>query len=293
MIAILVSGAIRNFEELWPQNKVILDSLGLPYKVFIHTWTENYGTTRKVYSDVKRFGFHMTFKPQSYVEDNFQITTKKLNSIVPNSKVSVDNFNEANLIKLFSIPSRESTALYQNFVNSIAAFEGITRVCKLVASDSDYENFNHFLRIRTDFELTRDFNITSFDYQIFFGGTGTDTDFGYVSDQFFIMDREVFEVISTACASIRQYVDTHGWQVKSATPFYGEKILAYLLRDVRLGKHIYTGQAVGKIRRPKTALDTKKSKLNYFIDVVNFNLYLFGSKLINLFSTLRRRISNQ
>jgi len=278
MLAILISGSIRNFAELWPKNKLVLDALNVKYKIFLHTWTDNYGTTRKVHKDFNKNGFSFSIRPKVYHENKFVVNINYLRSIIPEAMITLDKFDENELQNIYNIPPKKSNPIYQNIVNSIAMHEGIARVSKMVKNDLDFDNFERFLRLRTDFEIFPDFNNSAFLYEIFFGGPGANTDSGFISDQFFCMDKEVFSCLEAGTVRIREFVEKNGWMLKSGKPFYGERMLGYILHNLVSTKRIYTGPPIGRIRRPVVVFDENKSRTAHIKDMFLYNNKVMKSK---------------
>jgi hypothetical protein len=296
MLAILISGSIRNFAELWPNNKLILDALDIKYKIFLHTWTENHGTTRNVYRDTNQNGFSFSIKPKVYQENKFVVNANYLRSIVPEAVITLDRFDENELQNIYNIPSKKLTPQYQNIVNSIAMYEGIARVSKMVRADLDFDKFERFLRLRTDFEIFPYFNNSAFSYEIFFGGPGVITNSGFISDQFFCIDKEVFSYLEAGTVKIKEFVDKNGWMIESSQPFYAERMLEYILHNLVSTKKIYTGPVMGRIRRPLIVLDENKSRSAHLKDIIFYNngiaklkLRLYVSIMVSKLSAQTRR----
>lgn len=293
MLAVLISGSIRNFAELWPKNKLVLDELNIKYKIFLHTWTENYGTTRKVYRDLNKNGFSFSIRPKVYQENKFVVDINYLRSIIPEAVITLDKFDENELQNTYNIPLKKDNPVYQNIVNSIAMHEGIARVSKMAKNDLNFNNFEHFLRLRTDFEIFPDFDNSAFLYEIFFGGPGAITTSGFISDQFFCMDKEVFSCLEAGTVKIREFVKKNGWMLESGIPFYGERMLGYILHDLVSTKRIYTGPAVGRIRRPVIVFDENKSRIAHIKDMFLYNNKVAELKLRFYVSCLVSKLGNK
>ena len=292
MFVIVISGSLRNLAETWPENKKFFDALGEPYEVFIHTWCSNYGTPRKVYKDRNWKGFVVDFRPRIYESHEIEVTQDLLHSIVPDARITIEEFDERLIVEQFKIPRRDETNLHQNFVNSVAMYQGISRGFRSALDAHPNGVVSKYVRLRTDFVITRSFDFCGFSGDMFFAGPGVDPGYGYVSDQFFICSTPMAEIIAECESELTSRIKENGWGVESSTPFYGERILSYILREKRARFLFQNEPIVGEIKRPAIVHDSSARLLPYFFGLINFNLRVTKDRvtkgLIPLISRFRR-----
>jgi hypothetical protein len=114
----------------------------------MHTWTQDFSTTRKVYRDSNWHGFNISLRPKKYQDFIGKIDLDKIKKVIPHSSVLLENFNEDSICSEFQIPYKHETKIYQNILNSIAMYVGISKSFNLARLDPDFENYTHFARIR-------------------------------------------------------------------------------------------------------------------------------------------------
>jgi hypothetical protein len=97
-----------------------------------------------------------------------------------------------------------------------------------------------------------------------------------VSDQFFIADRSVAEVLSSTEERFLNHVLTHGWGLDSSQPFYGERVLSFALKDLKCRESVRTEPILGSIKRPEIVRDIDGSVVDNLQEIVvyNFNRFL-------------------
>ena len=292
MYAIVISGSLRNLAETWPENKKFFDTVGEPYEVYIHTWSANYGTPRKVYKDRNWKGFVLDFRPRIYESQEIEVTQDLLLSIIPDAHIIIEEFDERLIVEKFKIPGRTETSLHQNFVNSVAMYQGISRGFRSALTSHPKGVISNYVRLRTDFVITRSFDFSGFSGDMFFAGPGVDPGFGYVSDQFFICSRPVAEIIAESESELFSRIMDIGWGADSNTPFYGERILSYILREKRVRFLFQTEPIVGEIKRPGIVHDSSAQLLKHIFSLFNFNFRVMKDKttrgLLLLISRFRR-----
>ena len=269
MFAVIISGALRNLAETWPQNQKMLEGINQPYQVYVHTWNRNFGTPRKVYKDQK--GLFLNLFPQAYNEEEFSVDEKRVLEIIPNAIIILENFIEESIVDEYKIPGIDRTALFQNLVNSAAMYKGISRGFKAALYDSEHYSFEYFIRLRTDFLLSRPLSIDDLGSALYFAGPGVDPGFGYVSDQCFIADKSVAELISSAEEIFLEHVLTNGWGLDSSQPFYGERVLSFALKDLKCRESVRTEPILGSIKRPEIVRDVDESSIDYLREIVAYN----------------------
>jgi hypothetical protein len=271
MFAVIISGAFRNLAETWPQNQKMLEGINQPYQVYVHTWDRNFGTPRKVYKDQK--GLFPNLFPQTYKEEDFSVDENKVLEIIPNAVIIVETFNTESIVDEYRIPGIDRTGIFQNLLNSAAMYKGISRGFKAALYDSKHYSFDYFIRLRTDFLLSRPLSIDDLGSALYFAGPGVDPGFGYVSDQFFIADKYVAEIVSCTEEKFLNHILTHGWGLDTSQPFYGERVLSFSLKDLKREESVRSEPILGAIKRPEIVRDTNESSFDYLREVI---LYTFN-----------------
>lgn len=290
MFSIIISGAFRNFAETWPENKKFFDQTGEPYLVFVHTWRENYGTPRKVYKDRNWKGFSFDFLPRKYKNETFEVNEELVKSVIPEATVIIEDFYPDLVVEQYKLPPKSQTDLHQNFLNSVAMYQGISRSFKLALQEAELNSCTKFVRLRTDYVIDGSVNVLGFDKDIYFAGPGVDPGFGYVSDQFFICSKPVAEIVSQCESSLLSYVTNEGWDESTRTPFYGERILSYVLKDCLKFGLVQSAPVIGKIKRPNITKDDDIRIFGYLLVLISHNLRVLLKHLFKFVVNLRERI---
>lgn len=283
MIAILISGAVRNLSETWPENKKRLDLLNQPYEVFVHSWTKNFGTPRKVYKDLNSRSFLFNFREMRYEEEEIHVSHDYIKSIIPNAHIHLDVFEENRLISEFNLSKYTGHHLFRNLVNSVAMYQGISRVFTH-ALHFKGKTFSNYVRLRTDFLITSDFPSDSLSSDIYFGGPGVEPGFGYVSDQFLVAGPLVAEQLAAFEERLKMYVTQNGWDLDTDRPFYGERVLSKFLYDIRNSIKILEGPVIGQIKRPAIAFAEKSFSFDYIVEMFQYNFKILSKKLFYKFA---------
>jgi hypothetical protein len=270
MFVVLISGAIRNLSETWPGNKIMLDNIGEPYDVFVHTWSANFGTPRMVFRDANPKGLVFHFRERKYVDTTLHVTTGYVQSIIPGAIVQIEQFQEKDAILDYRLSGLVDKPYFQNLVNSVAMYQGISRVYDQALNMTP--KYQTFIRLRTDFEILEPLTNQDLENDIYFAGSGVDPGFGYVSDQFIISNKEVAKKLGQIEGTLREHVLKNGWGETSSAPFYGERILSYVLKDLRKELKVKISPIKGQIKRPAIEVSHKLPTLRYLRDLTVFNL---------------------
>jgi hypothetical protein len=274
MIAVLISGAVRNLEDTWPENKRYFDLLGQPYEVFVHSWSRNFGTPRKVYKDHVKFGYALNFRELRYIDKEIEVSEGYIKSIIPESSVQIQNFNEDEIIPKFGLSAHVNHRLFPNLLNSVAMYQGISRVFSSARGTGSCK-YSNFIRLRTDFLLSTEIPLESLKSDLYFGGPGVDPGYGFVSDQFLVVGPEIASKLACCEQQLLDYVMQNGWGLDVTSPFYGERILSKLLSEIRLDKDVMVGPVVGAIKRPVAVPVTGSFSATYLYELFQFNLKVF------------------
>lgn len=248
----------------------------------MHTWTSDFSTTRKTYRDINWHGFNISLKPKKYKEFNSEVNFDRIKSVIPHSTVLLENFSEDSICSEFQIPYKHETEIYQNILNSVAMYVGISKSFNLARKDQEFQNFTHFVRIRTDFILEKSIPVEVFLSNLYFGGPGVNTGKAYVSDQFFIIKKPFIHEICDLSRFIKAYVKENGWQLNSGSPFYAERILSAKFQNSQLRDMILNEPVVGRVKRPDIISDDELSRKIYLKELFFHNLNSVKRKLIAL-----------
>lgn len=294
MLAILVSGALRDFDTLWKTLRDELIANDLECSLFLHTWSRNYDTTRPLLRDGKANKFvGLKFDGYgTYISRPYPVTEDIIKSFYPKSfKIeSFELFSEATLSKLSSDFPRE---LSVNVVNSLGMYYGMSRVANLLREDSQFKAYTHFIRLRTDFKLPLPsiFEVMSSNKLMFYG-KGAATDFGYISDQCFggeIRNLVAMDAFDTFIA----YVKENGWYLPSRKVMYAETPLAFhLRRKLELGdEQLIFRTEVGMLVRPLIAKPARSQLLIESVSVLRHNRLVLKQKFFFLLSHIKRKFT--
>jgi hypothetical protein len=286
MLAICISGALRNFEEVWPTNEKIFRETGIPFKIFMHTWTQDFSTTRRVHRDINWHGFTMALKPKKYKEYGGTVLFSKIKDVIPLSTLSMEDFNEDEICSEFKIPHRDKTQLYQSLLNSTAMYIGMSKCFNMATIDPEFHKFTHFARVRTDFLLKKSIPAEVFLSDLYFGGPGVETRTGYVSDQFFIMKKHFIPVVCELPRFIKNHVIDNGWQLDSMNTFYAERILSAAFQNSRSQCDIVIEPIIGEIKRPVILSNAEMSQIFHLKDMFRHNLIIAKRQLKKLLKKL-------
>lgn len=179
-LAVLISGSYRNFDSTWKVNEPILNSLGVPYEVFLHTWTANPNPEYNILEAEFNNRFYISLFEKFYSSFENCITSVKLESKFNFRFIKVDELPEKFLAEEFNLGNRTLNQRYQNLLNSCAMYFGIDLCRKEMLKDN---SFTHFLRIRPDFLLDSKRLRELFENDLVFFGQLLPTDEGPIGDQ--------------------------------------------------------------------------------------------------------------
>jgi hypothetical protein len=292
MLAILVSGALRNFTQIWPQNKAILDSLNLNYDVFIHTWSKNYDTHKSVIRDGNAHRLYLNFKKFKFANESYLVSEKELMSIEGIKEIKIDIFEEEDYIQEFNIDASTRNVLKQSQINSLAMYDGMKRVAGLVKPN--IQKYSKFLRLRTDFLI----NVLSIDLikkpGFTFFGPHTKTIYGEVSDQCFGGDIKPFFKSMYAFDTFTSHIKEHGWILEDNSCLYAERVFGLhlsLQKDfVASNLEMRFASEVGSIIRPATIKDLETNYLIFFGKLLKHNFSIIKQIGIQLLLDYKRKL---
>jgi hypothetical protein len=279
-VAVLVSGSLRTFNSVWPQNEKVLSSIGLDYDLYLQTWDKNVGSHRGVAKGKSprrlffrwyptKFASLSNYDPSIFVGSNL------------NLQISVDELHEIDkLLPQLRVVSQLKNG--QRFANSAAMYFGMEKVAKM-AIDSKVE-YTHFLRLRTDFELHKDFDLENTQYLVMCGD-GVRFDKLLVSDQCFYGPFNLVDPTMFNFRFLKNIVATDGWYSNNENRSRKAEFVLYenlsnykllhLVREIPRKKF-------GKIRREDEIRDNSVTYQQHFKGILSHNKSVL-MKLIKLF----------
>jgi hypothetical protein len=287
-LAVLISGSLRTFSSAWPHNERILSSLDIDYDIYLHTWTEIFGTHRNVAKAKAprrlfwrwlptKFESAQSYYPQEFISPNLK------------TQILVEDFPDlAKNILHYSDVSSSKNAL--RFKNSCAMYLGMEKVARM-ALDSQ-NDYSHFLRLRTDFLLSPKFSI-DLTQEIVMCGDGVNLAGHHISDQCFYAPWGLINPIMFNFQNLRESVADKGWfnqdygYFRKAEFVLFENLISNNLIDCT---HAVPRRKFGKILRDVETRDFDASLSSHYKGLIAHNrlVILKLSKLA--FADLRRRI---
>jgi hypothetical protein len=226
-LAVLISGPLRTFVDVWPKNLIVLDKLNLNYKCFMHTWDKNFDTYKNIFES-SNSNFFWRWSP------------KKLKNYHGQPSEILSTFSEEWIVKIENIENAYSnfprieinTKQKQMYLNSIAMYYGMKEVAQLAILGG--EKFTHFLRIRSDAILPKRFNFNESKNLVMYGGTVSI--FGKkISDQCFSGDFQETIKSMFVIDTLQNAVASEGWfNTELALPRYAENSMYEHLSKIGL-----------------------------------------------------------
>lgn len=175
MLCVLISGPLRTFSEVWPHNLRILNSLGIDFVCFVHTWDINIATYKNSLEGYT--GWIWEWKRIKYQpQPNYNLFEVIGKDIIAGWEI--DNFDKY----LRQLPLQDHIKIRQDVINSVSMFYGMQQVINL--AEQSHFQFSHALRLRPDFKLPEKF-LFSTENKIIFHGGGVLINGRNVSDQCF------------------------------------------------------------------------------------------------------------
>ncbi len=274
-LAVLISGRYRNFDETWPANKVILDSLKIPYEIFFHTWSENPNTNLDFLKTEYANRFYFSFYAKKYSDFNKKMITNKIERDFSFRSVQISEFKETKIAKEFNLGNSNTNKLYRVQLNSCGMYLGIDATIREMLKDSTY---THFLRLRTDFILDISTIRALFDFDLAFYGQLLPAAEGPVGDQCYggslVTARFMLETLPT----LKKITSGQDWNLRDPVAL-GENIIRITLKHFRGSVRIGYFNGSGLIERPKIIKDLDVNKTKFFCRVLRHNVNVFSSKL--------------
>ena len=274
-LAVLISGSYRNFDETWHANKIILDSLKIPYEIFFHTWSENPNINLDFLKTEYANRFYFSFYAKKYSDFNKSILTKKIERDFPFRSVQVSDFEEVKIAKKFYLGNSSTNELYRVHLNSCGMYLGIDAVISEMSKDSTY---THFLRLRTDFILEISTIRAIFDFDLAFYGQLLPAAEGPVGDQCYGGSLDTASFMLGTLPTLQKITSGQDWNLRDPVAL-GENIIRITLKPFRQSVRIGFFNGSGRIERPKIIKDLNVNKTKFFCRVLRHNVNVLSNKL--------------
>jgi hypothetical protein len=278
-LAVLISGPLRTFADVWPKNLSILEELNLSYKCFMHTWDKNFDTFKNIFES-NNTNFFWRWSPKKLKNFDGQ-PSQIISSLGENWKVKIESMENAysNFPKIQMISKQN-----QVYLNSIAMYHGMKEVAQLAISSKD--KFTHYLRIRSDSSLPKHFAFADSRNLIMYGSTVSI--FGSrVSDQCFSGGFQ--ETLSSMFVidTLRRNVERDGWiNFESGLPRYAENSMYEHLNEIGLLNQIKVTPRKNTVLviRNAEVKDDSISHLNFYKACIRKNQQVLKKKIFRVLS---------
>jgi len=269
-LAVLISGSYRNFDDIWPRNKEILDSLGVPYDVYFHTWTLNPNITSNVLELKYQNKFYLSLLPKIYVDfpDNFSVDSIK--DKFGFYSIEVEEFDENRISNEYKLGSRNTNTLFQSQLNSCGMYLGIDACYKKI----DYSrNYSHFLRLRPDFLLGATNIEQLFNCDLIFLGQLLLTDEGLIGDQCYGGDFSTSSCVFNTLDCLHEVTHSPDWDITKPVAL-AENIIRLTIKEIRTELKILFFPGSGSIQRPEIKYSFRLFGKSFLLDLLQHNLFV-------------------
>jgi hypothetical protein len=255
---VLISGSFRNFNEIWPHNKLALDRLNIEYDVFFHTWRSNPSLDLDVLDNIYNNKFYFSpftkkFKPfielidEQYISDqyNFRI-------------VKVEDFDEIAIATKFNLGTPELNPLFRSQLNSCGMYLGIDSTYQSLKINNTY---THFLRLRPDFILATEGLEEIFTNDLVFFGQLLPTPEGPIGDQSYGGLISKSDFILNTLSQLKIITSAKSWN-KPKSSVLAENVIRQHLAPFRNSLKILYLDNHGAIGRPGLELADQPLTIN-------------------------------
>lgn len=266
-------------------NLEILKGLNIDFNCFIHTWEENIATYKEPTDGY--LGWPWQWKRLMYQEKYNPGITSLISKEVF-TDIHIDNFNKFNE-QLSFLNKYKNENFYQALINSMSMYYGMFRVTQQAKKVN--MKFSHALRLRPDFKLPNQFQI-SVDENIVFHGGGVSIQGKMVSDQCFsggfnqmckIMSifPELFSYMSSADLSHEYIYST----------IAENSIYMQLKKFDLLEKSVMRPETqLGLVVRPKVVDNSNISHFNFYIKGLSRKKLIIKKKTYKILLYIKYRI---
>ena len=274
MLAVLISGSWRTFTRVWPENEKILKDLGIPYRVFVHSWSKMTETNRSVLEDFYRNKFHLSIHAEKFEHSPTEISPGSITNLVASAKFEIEDLDIDSISTAYKINRKEVNPHYTMELNTLLMYYGIQKVFRILESDSKRELFTHYLRIRPDFLLPSKGlkNLLENDFSLL--GQLLPTSEGFIGDQCFIGKYPQFVYPLNAVDFMKSTIEKKGWPREGIDLLWTENVLRQHLKNWTNAPTIsYVNEEnSGQIIRPEIVRDESISILKNLQSVVLHNI---------------------
>lgn len=255
-VAVMISGQLRTFRDVWPRNLEKLSLPGVDVEVYIDTWAE-YGSTEKTLRGYRGNILGKSFDPFTYSwESKGSFDLDEVQSVIPNADAYIwgNNFEEilSGHTQLRALKRELDPVHHRAFVGTAAMYYLLEKSFERALMGP--VTYDYFLRIRPDWVLRRNILPELIEREkdlVFFDSKVEDKAFGwgYVTDVCFGGNLESMRLASGSFSSWVSKVAREGWKRYSqAHPAHdhlllAESVLSFQLRNFRKLKRVVVAEA--------------------------------------------------
>lgn len=291
-VAILISGPLRTFPSVWPQNHKILGQLNLDLHFFLHTWDKNYDTHKKLMSGANTKLFWKFWKPVEFSQNPPELIDKsKFN--YANWKIQIENFDKFKSSIEEFLP-RDQKSGNEKFYNTLSMYYGMQQVAKMLLEGKN--SFDFFLRIRPDFLLPNNFMIDKNAFLKMYG-EGVSIKGSLISDQCFSGSLPDSIEAMFAYKMLTQKIVLEGWtNVKENLSRTGENVLFEHLTELNFLNRLVSKrfEKKGILIRQQSFVQVYDKKIFAFIkEVIIYNRNIIYKRIIRFGADLKYFIKHR
>ena len=177
-------------------------------------------------------------------------------------------------------------------LNSGAMYDGIERVKNLFLQNFS-EDVTHFLRIRTDYELSSEFLKYDFGQNEFwsFGKPVHYKEFS-MSDLSFMGSWTKHSQILNTYSYYKKVSQSPSGLIVNSKPFYAENVLLHHAESLGFKPDYMKNCPSGLLLRPEPIPDRQKSFLKHLLEIGNHNLSILKAKSISCLINSAKRFKS-
>jgi hypothetical protein len=277
-LAILISGSYRNFDEVWPLNKTMLDILDVEYEVFFQTWRRNPSLDFNVLDNIYKNKFYFSPFTKEFSPFLESIEKQEIQTKYNFKSVQVQEFDETSISVEFNLGTPESNQLYRSQLNSCGMYLGIDSVFQQLKLSN---SFTHFLRLRPDFMLDADALKEIFNNDLVFFGQLLPTEEGPIGDQCYGGLLSKSEFILDTMSQLRSMTAIRAWNIPQPTVL-AENVIRLHLAPHRSTLRIMFFDGKGQIARPSLMLAERPLSFDGLRKISLHNLQVLLIKILNI-----------
>jgi hypothetical protein len=296
MLVVLFSGAWRTGTSYCSENLAAIKSIGIDYKIFIHTWEQNIPTFRTPLTSIYEHKFVFTKKAINFEKSIEVITPEHLQECYPQAQISVEFF-DPHLIEM-EYKLKKNQASIPRLVNTASMYYSMNKSAQMATSHDNFSNYKYFLKLRPDFLLgSKNLSALLNKEFCFFGQTYENKD-GKVSDQCFGGDIKFFSIMTEPKKLIIQN-SKKATNAPAPIDVNGESPLIEYLKVSKLlinvpvnyiSEYQTKDMYYNRIQRPKIVIDHQIRRIEWFKLCLRHNLKVFIGKLFDYFELIKFQI---